>query len=108
VGVALTAINLVLLAVATTVSNPRAGRSGNMMFTLFAFVLYFNLLNIGQRMVSTGQFNFGVMLVGLHGSVFLLCLLWLYKRHYNISVRAWLRAQLPSRPPANTLQDKAA
>jgi lipopolysaccharide export system permease protein len=108
VGVALTAINLVLLAVATTVSNPRAGRSGNMMFTLFAFILYFNLLNIGQRMVSTGRFNFGVMLVGLHGTVFLLCLLWLYKRHHNISIRAWLRAQFPSKPRPNALSGNAA
>lgn len=94
VGVALTAINLVLLAVATTVSNPRAGRSGNMMFTLFAFILYFNLLNIGQRMVASGRVNFGVMLMGLHGTVFLLCLLWLYKRHYNISIRRWVKKRL--------------
>ena len=93
-GVALTAINLVLLAVATTVSNPRAGRSGNMMFTLFAFVLYFNLLNVGQRMVASGRLNFGVTLVGLHGTVFLLCILWLYKRHHNISIRRWVRKHL--------------
>jgi lipopolysaccharide export system permease protein len=102
IGVALTAINLVLLAVATTVSNPRAGRSGNMMFTLFAFILYFNLLNISQRMVSTGRFNVGVSLVALHGGVFVLCLLWLYKRHNNISIRAWLRRFLPAKTPSET------
>lgn len=100
VGVALTAVNLVLLAVATTVSNPRAGRSGNMMFTLFAFILYFNLLNIGQRMVSTGRFSFSAMLIGLHGTVCVLCLFWLYKRHNNISFRAQLRSLLAPRPPA--------
>lgn len=96
VGVSLTAINLVLLAVATTVSNPRAGRSGNMMFTLFAFILYFNLLNIGQRMVSSGRIDFVVMLIGLHGGVFMICALWLYKRHNNISIRARLRALWPA------------
>lgn len=88
IGVALTAINLVLLAVATTVSNPRAGRSGNMMFTLFAFIVYFNLLNIGQRMVTTGKMGVLELLITLHGAVFVLCMLWLYKRHNNISFRA--------------------
>ena len=91
IGVALTAVNLVLLAVATTVSNPRAGRSGNMMFTLFAFVVYFNLLNIGQRMVSTGQMGVLQLLVALHGTVFALCMLWLLKRHRNFSFRGWIQ-----------------
>ena len=100
VGVALTAINLVLLAVATTVSNPRAGRSGNMMFTLFAFILYFNLLNITQRMVSTGRFSMSASLIVLHGGVFMVCLLWLLKRHNNISLRTWMRKLLPAKPSA--------
>jgi lipopolysaccharide export system permease protein len=108
VGVALTAINLVLLAVATTVSNPRAGRSGNMMFTLFAFIMYFNLLNIGQRMVSNGRFSLLEILVGLHGTVFVLCALWLYKRHHNISIRAKLRSLLPSRPSRDEPTGSAA
>ena len=108
IGVALTAINLVLLAVATTVSNPRAGRSGNMMFTLFAFVLYFNLLNIGERMVASGRVNFGAMLIGLHGTVFLLCLTWLYKRHYNFSVRARLMALVRSNPARAALPGNLA
>ena len=98
-GVALTAINLVLLAVATTVSNPRAGRSGNMMFTLFAFIVYFNLLNISQRMVSTGRVSMGVSLVLLHGVVFTLCMLWLLKRHHNFSFLSWLRKCLPGKNP---------
>ena len=108
VGVALTAINLVLLAVASTVSNPRAGRSGNMMFTLFAFVVYFNLLNIGERMVATGRFSFSAMLIGLHGTVFMLCLAWLYKRHYNISIRSYLKALIPSKPSPTDLPRNSA
>ena len=100
IGIALTAINLVLLAVATTVSNPRAGRSGNMVFTLFAFILYFNLLNIGQRMVSTGRLGAVPMLVALHGGIFALCLLWLIKRHHNFSFRSWLKRKLRLGSPA--------
>ena len=33
IGVGLTALNFVLIALATTVSNPRAGRGGNLFFT---------------------------------------------------------------------------
>ncbi len=38
--------------------NPRAGRSGNLVFALFAFVVYFNLLNLGQSWISVGAANF--------------------------------------------------
>ena len=48
-----------LIAVATTVSNPRAGRSGNLFFTLFAFVFYYNLLNLGQSWVAAGLVSLG-------------------------------------------------
>jgi lipopolysaccharide export system permease protein len=91
IGVALTAFNLVLLGIATTVSNPRAGRSGNLMFTLFAFIVYFNMLNIGQRWVTIGQVNWLVLILFLHGSVFALSALWLAKRHHNLQLRSLLR-----------------
>lgn len=90
IGVALTAMNFVLIAVATTVSNPRAGRGGNLFFTLFAFVVYFNFLNVGQRWVGSGMLGLGGLLLLLHGSVFVLSLLWLLKRHHNISLRSWV------------------
>ena len=85
-GVGLTALNLVLLGVASTVSNPRAGRSGNLMFTLFAFIVYFNMLNVGQRWVASGQINWLAMLLFLHGTVFVLSAVWLAKRHLNVSL----------------------
>ncbi len=90
IGMALTAFNLMLLAVATTVSNPRAGRGGNLLFTLFAFIVYFNLLNMGQRWVSSELVTLPGLMLGLHGSVFLLCVIWLVKRQRNISLRGWL------------------
>ena len=86
IGVVLTALNLVLLGVATTVSNPRAGRSGNLMFTLFAFIVYFNLLNVGQRWVTAGQLNWLTLIFLMHGLVFALSVAWLAKRHHNISL----------------------
>jgi lipopolysaccharide export system permease protein len=84
IGIGLTALNLVLLAVASTVSNPRAGRSGNLMFTLFAFIVYFNMLNVAQRWVGSGQMHWGVTMLALHGSVFAFSAIWLVKRHLNL------------------------
>lgn len=86
-GVALSAFNLILLALAATVSNPRAGKSGNLMFTLFAFIVYFNFLNFGQRWVASGQMALLPMLLLMHGSVMAWSVLWLYKRHYNLDLR---------------------
>lgn len=97
IGVGLTALNFVLIALATTVSNPRAGRGGNLFFTMFAFILYFNFLNIGQRWVTSGLMSLGSLLIVLHGTVFLLAVLWLAKRHYNFSVREGLFALMGRR-----------
>ena len=39
-----------VLAITVSSVNPRAGRSGNLVFALFAFVVYFNLLNLGPEL----------------------------------------------------------
>jgi lipopolysaccharide export system permease protein len=96
-GVALSAFNLVLVALAVTVSNPRAGRSGNLLFTLFAFIAYFNFLNFGQRWVAAGQVSLGGLLVVMHGSVALWAVIWLYKRHYNLDLRQLMQRMFQPR-----------
>ncbi|MBS3997047.1 MAG: LPS export ABC transporter permease LptF [Hydrogenophaga sp.] len=94
-GMALTALNFVLIALATTVSNPRAGRGGNLFFTLFAFVFYYNLLNLGQSWVAKGVVDLLPFMLLLHGVVFVLAALWLAKRHHNLSLRDVLRFRAP-------------
>ena len=92
IGMALAALNFVIIAVAVSSVNPRAGRSGSLVFALFAFVVYYNLLNIGQSWIAAGKTSFGAFLFGLHGGVFLLGVLWLGKRHNNWSLSAlWRR-----------------
>lgn len=88
-GLLLCAFNLMLVAVAAATGNPRAGRSGNVVFALFAFLLYNNLLNLGQTWVGSGRYGLGGFLLVLHGGVCVLAGLWLLKRHENISLRAW-------------------
>jgi len=96
-GLALGAINFVVLAITVSSVNPRVGRSGNLVFALFAFVVYFNLLNLGQSWISTGRASFAGFLLGLHGTVLAGTLLWLAKQHNNWSVAVLLR-RLRRRP----------
>lgn len=97
-GLALAAVNFVVIAVIVSNVNPRAGRSGNLVFALFAFVVYFNLLNIGQSWVTTGRAGFAGFMLGLHGGVFALSALWLAKQHNSWTVlRPSGRARGPGR-----------
>ena len=97
-GLALAALNFVVIAIAVSSVNPRAGRSGNLVFALFAFVVYFNLLNLGQSWISTGRAGFGTFLVGLHGGVLVAGGLWLAKQHNNWTLRQLLRHRAAPRP----------
>ena len=82
-GFALAAANLLILAVAVSRVNPRMGRSGNFLFSLFTFQVYLNLLNLGQAWIATGKIAFGPFMLMLHGGALLVCSVWLAKRHYN-------------------------
>ncbi len=83
IGLVLAAINFVIIGIAVSSVNPRVGRSANLVFSLFAFVLYYNLLNLGQNWIASGKFTFGGFLLTLHGGAFVLGALWLARGHYN-------------------------
>ena len=102
IGLALAAMNFVLLAIGSSNVNPRLGRSGNLVFSMFAFVVYFNLLNLGQNWIASGQVSFGGFLAGLHGGVFLLGLMWLAQRHNNWDWRQWRVRGRATPAPAGT------
>ncbi len=82
-GLALAAINFVLIGLATAGTNPRVGRTANLGFAFGAFVVYFNLLILGKSWIETSQVPFAVYLLALHGGALVLALLWLAKRHNN-------------------------
>jgi lipopolysaccharide export system permease protein len=82
-GLALATLNFVVVAITVSSVNPRAGRSGNLLFALFAFVVYYNLLNLGQSWISTGRVGMLGFMMGLHGGVLALAMLWLGKQHNN-------------------------
>ncbi|WP_041675314.1 LPS export ABC transporter permease LptF [Ramlibacter tataouinensis] len=90
-GLALAAFNFVVIAITVSSVNPRAGRSGNLLFALFAFIVYYNLLNLGQSWIGTGRIGLHVFVLALHGGVLALGLLWLGKQHNNWSWKPRLR-----------------
>ena len=94
-GLALTAINIVILALALSSVNPRGGRSSNLIFGLLAFVVYNNMLNLGQSWISLGLVSFSNFLIVLHGGVFLSAMAWLVKRNSNWVLRPAPRLQRP-------------
>ena len=73
ISVPVSAVILALLAVPLSFVNPRAGRSANMLLALFAYLLYNNMMTIGQAWVASGRISFAAGLLGIH--LFMFCLL---------------------------------
>ena len=94
-GLALAGINFVLLAITVSSVNPRVGRSGNLVFALFAFVAYFNLLNLGQSWIGSGRAGFFTFVLLVHGGTFTAAALWLAKQHNNWAPVSMLRRLRP-------------
>ena len=70
------ALNLILIAIPLSFTNPRAGRSLNMIVALLLFVLYLNGISVGETWVRQQTMSLPVALVVLNGafSVFALVL----------------------------------
>ena len=97
-GLGLAAVNFVVLALAIANANPRRGRSGSLIFAVLAFMVYNNLVNLGQSWIFSGLISMEGLLVLLHGGALLLGLLWLAKRDLNWTLRAALAPLLPTGP----------
>ena len=81
VGLSLAAFNMMLIALMMARINPRGARSGHLITAFFTFVVYYNLINLGQSWISSGRVGFLPLLLGLHGGVMLLTLALLWMRH---------------------------
>jgi lipopolysaccharide export system permease protein len=90
-GLTFAPLNLVLLALVVSNVNPRAGRSGNLIFAFLAFITYHNLTILGQSWISNGRYGLGGYLLVVHGGTLLLGLLALAVRHHNGSLRSLLQ-----------------
>ncbi len=94
IGLALAGFNCVLIALAATRVNPRVGRSAGLVFALFAFATYYNLIGTGQNWIARQRIGLGAFLLLLHGGICLAALAWMAWRQRN-----WRRA--PGARPAD-------
>lgn len=99
-GLVLSTLNMVLLALAMTHVNPRTGRGNNMILAVFIFLVYNNLLTLSQNWVHNGMVGLSSLMLSLHGGVFVLGLAWLCKRHLNLNLPRWAYWPAWRRPPA--------
>jgi len=78
VGMLLATVNLLLLGIGLSATNPRRASNWNLLFALLAFFAYSNLVNMSQALVGSGRVAMGPAMLGLHGGVLLLglALLW--------------------------------
>jgi len=60
VGIPISALVLVMLAIPMSFVNPRAGRSANLLFALLTYMVYSNLLSVSQARVAQGRMDFSV------------------------------------------------
>jgi lipopolysaccharide export system permease protein len=96
VGMALSAFNLMLLAILFSAVNPRAGRGFGIALALLAFVTYYNLQNLGYSRIASGQTSFATWMLSLHGGVLAFTLLWMTARHNQWSWRNLLPTRATS------------
>lgn len=101
VGLALASLNFVLIGLASSAVNPRIGRNGNLLFSMFTFIVYYNLLNLGSNRIANGTADFWSFNLALHGGVFLFSCAWLAVRHWSLGLR-------PPRPAADSAAKAAA
>jgi lipopolysaccharide export system permease protein len=96
-GLVFGALNLLLLAVGLSARNPRKPSNWNLLFALLAFVVYYNLITLGQAWVAGGRVSMTSSLALTHGVVFLLSVLLLVWRNWGTV----LRLRPVHRPSAN-------
>ena len=90
-GMIFAAINFIIIGIAASSVNPRMGRSSNLVFALFCFIFYYNLLNLGQNWIANGAMSLAGFMLALHGGALGAGLLWLAKRHHNWQWRDLMR-----------------
>jgi len=90
IGLPLVALNLALLAIPLAFVNPRASRSVNLLFAVFAYMVYSNLLGIIQAWVAQGRVRFEIGWWVLHVAMLgLTAFLFLWRN--TLGFKLWVR-----------------
>jgi lipopolysaccharide export system permease protein len=87
VGVPISALVLVLMAIPMSFVNPRAGRSINLMIALLTYIVYSNLLSVSVARVSQGRMDFAAGVSLVHVGMTLLLVFMFAQRMQLIRLR---------------------
>lgn len=99
-GMILGCVNLVLLGIGISATNPRRASNWNLLFALLAFIVYFNLINLTQTWVVGNKMKLGPAMLALHGGAFVVTMLLLLWREQGARLGAPRSGVLPA-PPEN-------
>jgi lipopolysaccharide export system permease protein len=86
-GIPVSALVLAFLAIPMSFVNPRAGRSANLLFALFTYIVYSNLLSISQARVAQGRLDFSVGVWMVHAGMVVLLVVLFAQRMQLIRLR---------------------
>ena len=91
IGLALGAMNMVLLGIGMSAANPRRPNNWNLLIALLSFVVYFNLINLSQSWVAGGRMGMGPALALVHGGALFVALALLGWRDHGTRLSLRLR-----------------
>jgi lipopolysaccharide export system permease protein len=80
IGLPISAFVLALLAIPLSFVNPRASRSVNLLFALFTYMVYANVLSMVQAWVSQGRVGFYIGWWVVHAAMVVVLCLMFYRR----------------------------
>ena len=87
IGIPISSLILVMLAIPMSFVNPRAGQSANLFFALLTYVVYSNLLSVSQARVSLGRLDFDVGWWLVHAGMAVLLVVMFAQRMQLIRLR---------------------
>ena len=76
----LAALNLILIAIPLSFTNPRMGRSFNMVIALLIFVLYLNGISVGKSLIEQGQLSLWTSVFAVNGIFTVIAILLFLRR----------------------------
>ena len=94
IGLPLMALGLALIAIPLAYVNPRLGSYTAMFYAVLIYLIYSNILNLTQNLVSQGKMNVFLAIWPIHALAFSIAYL-LIRNRINPSL-SWCRRQLPS------------
>lgn len=93
-AIPVSAIILVLLAIPMSFVDPRAGRSLNLMFAIFIFIIYNNVISIFEAWIKQDKISALIGLWPVHTLFTLLAIYLFYRRNYLLPIFPMTVSQL--------------